>query len=104
MTKLIFIEPSGHRREIEATTGESVMQAATAAGVDGIDAECGGSCMCATCHCLVIEAPGGLPAMESAEADTLEFTAEEMHDNSRLTCQIVVSEQIDETVFQVVGG
>lgn len=104
MTKLIFIEPSGNRREIEATPGESVMQAATVAGVEGIDAECGGSCMCATCHCLVIEAPGGLPAMESAEADTLEFTAEEMRDNSRLTCQIAVSDQIAGTVFQVMGG
>lgn len=103
MTKLTFIEPSGATREIEAANGQSVMFAATAAGVNGIAAECGGSCMCATCHCLVIEAPGGLPEIESAEADTLEFTAEEMQENSRLTCQIEVSDALAGTVFQVVG-
>ncbi|EAQ43662.1 ferredoxin, 2Fe-2S [Roseobacter sp. MED193] len=103
MTKLTFIEPSGNRREIEADGGQSVMQAATAAGIEGIAAECGGSCMCATCHCLVCEAPGGLPEMESDEADTLEFTAEEMRETSRLICQIEVTTEIEGTVFKVMG-
>ncbi|MDF3542028.1 (2Fe-2S)-binding protein [Sulfitobacter sp. M62] len=103
MTKLVFIEPSGMRREIEVTSGQSVMQVATTAGVAGIDAECGGSCMCATCHCLVVEAPVSLPKMETDEADTLEFTAEEMHDNSRLTCQLAVTEDLGGTVFKVIG-
>ncbi|WP_296644837.1 2Fe-2S iron-sulfur cluster-binding protein [Roseinatronobacter sp.] len=103
MTKLVFIEPSGNRREITATVGESVMQAATANGVVGIDAECGGSCMCATCHCLVIEPPNPLPDMQSDEADTLEFTAEDMKDNSRLTCQVTVTPELEGIVFQVIG-
>lgn len=103
MTKLVFIEPSGNRHEVTATDGESVMQAATAQGVVGIDAECGGSCMCATCHCLVIDAPNPLPEMQSDEADTLEFTAEDMKENSRLTCQVTVTPELDGIVFQVIG-
>ena len=104
MTKLIFIEPSGDRREIEARPGDSIMIAATAAGIDGIAAECGGSCMCATCHCLVEgDTIDGLPPMEQDERDTLEFTAAERHDNSRLTCQVRVAPELDGLVLRVVG-
>lgn len=79
------------------------MLAATVQGVVGLDAECGGSCMCATCHCLVIDAATPLPEMQSDDADTLEFTAEEMQENSRLTCQLTVTPEMDGTVFQVIG-
>ena len=105
MIELVFVEPSGHRHEITATDGESVMQAATVEGFSGIDAECGGSpCMCATCHCLVIEAPTAQPELQSNEADTLRFTAEDMQDNSRLIYQVPASPELDGTVFQAVGG
>ncbi|MCB1339198.1 MAG: (2Fe-2S)-binding protein [Maritimibacter sp.] len=103
MPKITFIEPSGHAREIDAAPGQSVMLAATGAGVDGIAAECGGSCVCATCHCLVIEAPGGIEAIGEAERDTLEFTSDAMQASSRLTCQIAVTEALEGAVFQVVG-
>jgi ferredoxin, 2Fe-2S len=104
MTKLIFLEPSGKRREIVAVDGQSVMQAATSQGIVGLDAECGGSCMCATCHCLVIDAPTPLPQMGTDEADTLEFTANDMQENSRLTCQLEVTPAFNGTVFQVIGS
>lgn len=103
MIKLTFVEPSGQRRDITATPDQSVMQAATREGIDGIDAECGGSCMCATCHCLVLETPQHLPLPERAEMDTLEFTAEKTQESSRLTCQIAVTPEMDGAVFQVVG-
>ncbi|TNF21450.1 MAG: 2Fe-2S iron-sulfur cluster binding domain-containing protein [Rhodobacteraceae bacterium] len=104
MIKLTFIEPSGTSRQIDAALGTSIMQAATAAGVQGIAAECGGACMCATCHCLVVEAPAaGLPEMTETERDVLEFTSEEMQETSRLTCQIAVAEDLAGTVFKVVG-
>jgi Ferredoxin len=103
MVKLTFIEPSGNRREIEAAPGQSVMVAATAAGIAGIEAECGGSCVCATCHCRVIEGADALPEMEEAERDTLEFTSDEMGETSRLTCQIEVSDALEGAVFEVVG-
>lgn len=103
MVKLTFIEPSGNRREIEAATGQSVMLAATAAGVAGIVAECGGSCVCATCHCRVVEGGEALPDMEDTERDTLEFTSDAMGDASRLTCQIQVTAALEGVVFEVVG-
>ncbi|WP_323763964.1 2Fe-2S iron-sulfur cluster-binding protein [Marinovum sp.] len=104
MITLTFIEPSGASRYIQAAIGESIMHAATAAGVAGIAAECGGACMCATCHCLVVEAPdAGLPEMSETERDVLEFTSDEMQETSRLTCQIPVADTMDGTVFKVVG-
>ncbi|MFC5735989.1 2Fe-2S iron-sulfur cluster-binding protein [Sinirhodobacter huangdaonensis] len=103
MVKLVFIEPSGNRREIEAAPGQSVMVAATTAGVAGIVAECGGSCVCATCHCRVVAGGDALPAMEEAERDTLEFTSDAMGETSRLTCQIEVTPALEGVVFDVVG-
>lgn len=104
MVSLTFIEPDGSEKNIEAQIGDSIMVAATTAGVEGIDAECGGSCMCATCHCLIVGGPASaLPEPDEQESDTLEFTAESMEANSRLTCQIEVSEALDGLKLQVVG-
>lgn len=105
MIKLTFIEPSGSTREIDASIGQSLMQAATAAGVNGIAAECGGACMCATCHCLVLEAPdGSLPEMTDTERDVLEFTSDHVEERSRLTCQIPASAGMAGSVFRVIGS
>ncbi|MFW5654197.1 MAG: 2Fe-2S iron-sulfur cluster-binding protein [Roseicyclus sp.] len=104
MVLITFIQPDGTEKTIEAAAGQSLMVAATASGVDGIAAECGGSCMCATCHCLVEAGPAAaLPVMEDAERDTLEFTAEEMRENSRLTCQVPASPDLDGLTLRVVG-
>lgn len=105
MVKVIFIEASGNRREIDAPLGDPLMYAAKDAGVDGIVAECGGSAMCATCHCYLIKAPAGpLPEPEMAEADTIEFNANAPTDASRLTCQITVTPALEGAVFQVATG
>lgn len=105
MVKVIFIEESGARREIDAPLGDPLMYAAKDAGVAGIIAECGGSAMCATCHCYLIEAPSGpLPAPEMAEADTIEFNANAPTEASRLTCQITVTPALEGAVFQVATG
>jgi len=105
MVKVIFVEADGARREVEAVPGDSLMSAARNANVRGIIAECGGSAMCATCHCYVLETPGGpLPAPRSDEADTIEFNANEPRDNSRLTCQIKAAPAVEGAVFQVATG
>jgi 2Fe-2S ferredoxin len=105
MVKIVFIEESGTRREIDAVAGDPLMYSAKDAGIAGIIAECGGSAMCATCHCYLIEAPeGAMPEVEVAEADTIEFNANEPRDNSRLTCQIIVTEAMEGAVFQVATG
>ena len=105
MVQVTFIEQDGTRREIDAREGEPLMYSARDAGVSGIIAECGGSAMCATCHCYVVETPGGpLPDMQTEEADTIEFMANEPRDESRLTCQINVTSALEGAVFRVATG
>lgn len=105
MVQVIFIEADGTRREIDAKAGEPLMYPARNAGVKGIVAECGGSAMCATCHCYVISASeGALAPPKPDEADTVEFNAHEPRENSRLTCQIVVTPALEGAVFQVATG
>jgi len=105
MVKVTFIEADGTRREVEAPEGAPLMYAARDAGVAGIVAECGGSAMCATCHCYVVEAaPAALPDPRPDEADTVEFMAHEPRENSRLTCQITVTPALDGAVFEVATG
>ncbi len=105
MVQVTFIEADGTRREIAAKLGEPLMIAARNIGVRGIVAECGGSAMCATCHCYVISAAeGALPAPKPDEADTIEFNAHNPQENSRLTCQITVTAALEGAVFQVATG
>lgn len=104
MVKVTFIEEDGTRREIDATEGEPLMYAARDADVAGIIAECGGSAMCATCHCYVIEGAETLPAPLADEADTIEFMANAPQENSRLMCQVKATSDLDGAVFQVATG
>ncbi len=105
MAQVTFIEADGTRRTIAAKAGEPLMIAARNAGIRGIIAECGGSAMCATCHCYVIWAPAGsLPAPLADETDTIEFNAHQPTQASRLTCQIKVTPALDGAVFQVATG
>jgi ferredoxin, 2Fe-2S len=105
MVQVTFLQADGTSRVIDARVGEQLMFPARNAGVKGIVAECGGSAMCATCHCYVLETPGGpLPDPLPDEADTIEFNANEPRDNSRLTCQIKVTEALEGAVFQVATG
>ena len=105
MVEITFIQDDGTRRIVTATIGEPLMYPARNAGVKGIVAECGGSAMCATCHCYVISAAdGALAAPKADEADTIEFNAHAPQDNSRLTCQIIVTPALDGAVFQVATG
>ncbi len=99
MPDITFIEPGGTVRTVTATPGESLMLAATRAGVDGIIGECDGSAMCATCHCYLEE--GTLPPPDSLEADTIEFNALNVALNSRLTCQINATDALVGIVLRV---
>jgi 2Fe-2S ferredoxin len=104
MPNITFIEPDGTTRDIAFTPGETVMQAATGAGIAGIIGECGGSCMCATCHVYLDEADfARLPAAESLELETLEFVATNPRTTSRLGCQIRLDDALDGLVLHVAG-
>lgn len=102
MVKVVFIEPTGNEVELEATEGWSLMQVATSQGVEGIDAECGGSCACATCHCYVEgEAAEAVPPPSESELAMLEHVVAERRPSSRLACQIKAEPMIDGLILRV---
>ena len=102
MATIIFVEPDGNRREVIAEIGESAMQAATRRGLDGILAECGGNAMCATCHVYVDESwLGRLPAIADDEDALLDGTAAERLPSSRLSCQIMITPDLDGLVVRL---
>ena len=95
MAKITYIDHEGTKREIEAKNGETVMEVAVKNAVPGIDADCGGACACATCHVYVDEAfLGKVGSPEAMEQSMLDF-AENVKSNSRLCCQIQVSDELD---------
>jgi len=95
MPKVTFIEISGARHEIDAKTGQSLMEAAVQNMVPGIDADCGGACACATCHVYVADGwAGKLGTQDDMEKSMLDF-AEDVRPSSRLSCQIQISEDLD---------
>ena len=102
MAQITFITPGGEAVLVSAHAG-SLMEAAVANAVDGIDADCGGVCSCATCHIHV--APEWLEAVGPASA--IERTMLELEDQtnarSRLSCQVQVSPALDGCVVHVVG-
>lgn len=95
MPKIIYVESNGTKHEIDVDNGMSVMEGAIKHSVPGIDADCGGACACATCHVYVRkEWLEKLAKRESMEEDMLDF-AFDVRDNSRLSCQIKVSDALD---------
>jgi 2Fe-2S ferredoxin len=101
MPKIIFITPDGERHEVEAENGYSVMEAAINNNIDGIVAECGGACACATCHSYIDEAwVAKMPEMDDME-DSMLDAAYDRRDNSRLTCQLEINDEWDGLVVHV---
>ena len=101
MAKITYVTHSGDRFEVDADNGSTVMENAIRNSVPGIEAECGGACACATCHVYVDadwqEAVGGAEPMEE---DMLDF-AYDVRPNSRLSCQIRVSDALDGLIVTV---
>lgn len=101
MPKIVFIEASGTEHVVDAPVGESVMLAATANLVPGILADCGGSCTCATCHAYIDERwANKVPPPSEDELAMLEG-ALDTQPNSRLTCQVQVTEALEGVVFRL---
>ncbi len=95
MAKIIYIDHGGTERPIEVKTGLTIMEGAVKNNVPGIDADCGGACACATCHVYVDEA--WLPKIgerTAMEESMLDF-AEGVKPNSRLSCQIKVTDALE---------
>ena len=95
MPKIIYKDLNGDSKIIEIDNGLSVMEGAIQNDIPGIDADCGGSMACATCHVYVEEKWfNKLPKAEDAEVDMIDM-AFEPKKNSRLSCQIIVSDELD---------
>ena len=95
MPKITYITHDGKKNTVEVPTGLSVMEGALQNNIKGIDADCGGSMACATCHVYVDEKwKDKVPKQEEAETDMIDM-AFEPKINSRLSCQIIVSEELD---------
>ena len=95
MPKITYIDNEGNSKTIDVDNGLSVMEGAIQNNIPGIDADCGGSMACATCHVYVEEKwLNKLPKAEDAEVDMIDM-AFEPKKNSRLSCQLIVSDELN---------
>lgn len=103
--KATWIQADGKTVTLEVREGDTLMQAAVAAGVAGVIGECGGGMACATCHVVVdpawFAATGGPGAFE---ADMLDITDAPRETTSRLSCQLTMGAALDGIVLRVPGG
>ena len=101
MPKITYIDSSGNKRTIEVVKGLSVMEGAVQNKIPGIDADCGGGCACATCMILVnAEWQKKFNAMEEEEESMLDFH-EYRTEESRLACQIPITQELDGIVVKM---
>jgi 2Fe-2S ferredoxin len=96
MPKVIYLHPDGASTELDVAPGTTLMLAATGNDVSGIVGDCGGAMSCATCHVVVDDAFAALlPPPGETESQMLDYTAMPREPNSRLSCQIVMSDALD---------
>lgn len=102
MPKITYVQLNGSIKSLDVAPGMSVMEAALAGGVEGIVAECGGNLLCATCHVYVEPSElDRLPELRIDEDAMLDCTASPREPNSRLSCQLAVTEALDGLVVFV---
>ena len=95
MPKITYVDQKGESKTIDVENGLTVMEGAVQNNIAGIDADCGGSMACATCHVYVEDSwLNKIPKAEDAENDMIDM-AYNPKKNSRLSCQIIVSEELD---------
>jgi 2Fe-2S ferredoxin len=101
MAKITYIEFDGSEHVVDVEPGHSVMRGAKQNGIPGIDADCGGACQCGTCHVFVDPAwQGRIGDRTELEIAMLDF-AEDVLPNSRLACQLQVTEALDGLVVRM---
>ena len=101
MPLVIFVTHDGNQYDAEADAGTSLMKVAVENGIDGILGECGGACSCGTCHCYVDENwLAKIPPPEAPEQSMLEGVLEP-EPNSRLSCQILLTDELDGIVLRL---
>ena len=101
MAKITYIEFNGTEHTVEVRTNFTVMEGAVKNNVPGIDADCGGACACATCHVYIDEAWREKTGTRSAMEESMLDFAENVQDNSRLSCQIKVTDALDGLIVRM---
>lgn len=102
MVKVTYVDLAGESLCLDLPEGWNLMQGAVLNGVEGIVGECGGSLVCATCHCYVDESRlAGLPPASADELEMLDSVAAERRANSRLACQLKVTAELEGLVVTV---
>jgi ferredoxin, 2Fe-2S len=101
MAKITFVQPDGTTQTVEGEPGMTVMELAKLNLIEGIEAECGGACACATCHVYVDDAwREKTGTAEQMEEDMLDF-AFEVRPESRLSCQIKITPELDGLIVRI---
>ncbi|MFY8170964.1 MAG: 2Fe-2S iron-sulfur cluster-binding protein [Candidatus Fonsibacter sp.] len=101
MPKITYIEHNGKEHQIEMPIGYSIMEGAIKNSIPGIDADCGGSCACATCHVYVDENfLNKIPKAQESEQDMIDFV-QDADKSSRLSCQIIITNDLDGIVVRM---
>ena len=101
MARITYIEHNGKEHVVDVDNGMSVMEGAVKNLVPGIDADCGGACACATCHCYVDDAFKAKTGEKSEMEQSMLDFAEGVTEQSRLSCQIEVSDDLDGLVVRL---
>jgi 2Fe-2S ferredoxin len=101
MAKITYIEFNGTEHVVDVKAGLSVMEGAVKNNIPGIDADCGGACACATCHVYVDQAWREATGKPSAMEESMLDFADNVEPNSRLSCQIQVSDALDGLVVRM---
>ncbi|WP_194727153.1 2Fe-2S iron-sulfur cluster-binding protein [Noviherbaspirillum malthae] len=102
MPQITYVQPDGSRQTVEVNAGATVMLSAVTNDIRGIVAECGGSAMCATCHVYVDpEYAMRIPPVSEVENEMLASAASERRENSRLSCQLVMGNGVEELVVHI---
>lgn len=101
MVQITFIDAAGQSRSVEGEVGATVMETALNCDVPGIEAECGGACACATCHVYIDEAWREKTGKPSAMEESMLDFAEDVEPNSRLSCQIKVTDALDGLIVRL---
>jgi ferredoxin, 2Fe-2S len=101
MPKVTYVEFNGPAHVVDVPVGNKVMEGAVSNGIPGIEADCGGSCACATCHVYVDEAWRVRTGKMSADERAMLECASDLKENSRLSCQMVVTEELDGLIVRM---
>ncbi len=102
MPHVTFVLVDGSRKTLDVPIGQSLMLAAKAVGIEDIVAECGGGLTCASCHVIVDEADvKRCPELRPSEDQMLDFVVAERMPTSRLSCQLVMNQEMDGIVVRI---